>query len=208
MKKLVLNVIVLALASALFCHGQETQSSSDFSILPEKGDFSVGVDLVPIMQIIMGTDNVSEVFPVIAFKNMLSDKSALRSEIMLNYGSVKSEDLGKISTSSYGLAIGPEWRVGKSRVQGFFGVMGEFMYTKSKDENESGELTDELSIIGLGGKLFLGGEYFIAPKFSLGSRVTWGPSWARSTDLDGDQISVFSISAGNVQGAVMLSYYF
>ena len=65
--------------------------------------------------------------------------------------------------------------------------------------------------VSFGGVLkgFLGAEYFIAPKFAIGSQITWGPAYVKTTDVDSDvQVTVFDISTNNIQGALMLSYYF
>ena len=214
MKKLIFGSALLILSITVHCQGQAAQSTDNIQILPEKGDFSVGVDMVPIFKIIFGTGEDSDIIPSVNFKAMLSDKTALRTEIAINRASASSEDsdISAIS-SSYGFAIGPEWRTGNSRVQGYLGFMGAFLYSNYKfvDINEDEPLEASPSY---GGALrfFLGAECFVAPKFAIGSQVAWGPVYTRMTEkydgLEESSISGFAIGADNITGALILSYYF
>lgn len=139
----------------------------------------------------------------------MTDNLALRTEIMINYSSAKVENYGKAIESSYGIALGPEWRAGSGKVQGFYGFMGEYISVNSKTVDDNGNTEGELASSGGGLRFFLGAECFVAPKFAIGSQISWGPAYIRTTDVDSDiQVSVFDISTKNIQGALMLTYYF
>lgn len=214
MKKFTYSISLLILSAALHCHGQVLQNTDNPIFLPEKGDVSVGVDMVPILKIIFGTGETSDIVPSVNFKVMASDQVAVRTEIAVNRTSASAEDsdISQIS-SSYGVAIGPEWRTGNSRVQGYLGFMGAFLFSnyKIKDVKDDEPLGETPSYAGAL-KFFLGAECFVAPKFAIGSMVTWGPTYTTMTErYDGqDQgtISGFVISADNITGALTLSFYF
>lgn len=113
---------------------------------------------------------------------------------------VQVEDVQTIQTTNFVVGAGIEKRRGNTRVQGFFGGELQFMMTKNSAEYEYG---NEYSLInqnpsttnfggnipfagsritemeaantyGLGVRGFIGAEYFIAPKLSVGGEFGWG----------------------------------
>ena len=148
MKKLIYCFALLFLSLTLLAQGQAVQSTENTSFIPEKGDLSIGVDLVPIFMMIFDSENNYEIAPAINFKAMLSEKTALKTEITVNRASASSDNSDiSIVSSSYGVAVGPEWRLGTSRVQGYTGVMGAFLYTnmKIKDVNENDKVYTQVT---------------------------------------------------------------
>ncbi len=130
-------------------------------------------------------------------------------EIMVNYSSRNFEDVNRTVTSSYGINMGHEWRFGSTRVQGFAGVQGGVFFAMEKTTDDNDDVLDEYSSVGVGVEGFLGAEYFIAPKLSIGGQFAWGPTYSVSNDILYEQkVTVFSIDADNVSGALILAFYF
>ena len=106
----------------------------------------------------------------------------------------KETDNIKTTDSNFGMALwlGKEWRRGSTRLQGVYGaelglgfgsskrtidygLSGEQMYRN--DDDPIAERTTEIkngSTFMLGARAFLGVEYFILPKISLGAEYGWG----------------------------------
>lgn len=139
-------------------------------------------------------------------KYYINDKKAIRVGIRFGTSSDKEDEyvlkLPYATTPSYvtdqritsntvfGLSAGVEFRKGKSRLQGFYGYeAGLVLNSNTKITNTYGNpITSsnrvthvpELkggSIFGLGIRGFLGAEYFILPKISLGGEFGWGLSY-------------------------------
>jgi len=90
------------------------------------------------------------------------------------------------------VGLGKEWRRGKTRLQGFYGADAMLYVNSSKtvtDRNnynttgtgERGSLASTENTtqkngmgFGLGVQGFIGAEYFIVPKISMGCQYTWG----------------------------------
>lgn len=104
------------------------------------------------------------------------------------------EDVRKSSYNAIALGAGMEWRRGKTRLQGFYGgeALISFMGGKTTYEygnalsstntvnssqfgQNSGLLEDKQgSTFGIGLRGFIGAEYFIFPKMSIGGEFGWG----------------------------------
>jgi len=133
-------------------------SKKGITILPEKGEYSLGIDASPFLDYlgnaIMNGANSPE-FASYGFgitgKYMTSNKSALRvslSTTLYNekdyYSAVKSEltpdalspqyveDVISSSVENFRVSFGIEKRRGKSRVQGYYGVDGLIRYSNSQ----------------------------------------------------------------------------
>ena len=214
MKKLSLSLVLFALTFSLIAQDTVLTSKNGIPILPVKGDFSIGIDAVPFFNIFKDNSsspgfNFTSSIPMIAMKYFLADNRALRMELAINYRSLNYEDFGKDVVSSYGVSIGHEWRTGISRVQGYVGVQGGFLYGKSKTTDSDDNVQSEFSTIGVGVEGFLGAEYFVAPKLSIGGQFMWGPVYSVINDIETeDKTTVFDISAKNANGALMLTFHF
>ncbi len=164
MKKITLGVLFLAFASATL-HAQEPKeplrNKNGYLILPEKGDFAIGFNTVPIFAFFgnMFNGNMNNNFmsqnKFVSFlddnaiygKYFLSDKNAVRVDFRLGIHSGKFRndvyndyanspdslvvDAVKLSTQRFTLGAAYEWRVGKGRLQGVFGAGVFFKYASS-----------------------------------------------------------------------------
>lgn len=129
-------------------------------VLPQKGDWALGVDASPLFRyagnMFNGTlNNTAPTFDApgtpftIYGKYFDTDRSAYRAKMRIAYGSasrsnyvVKDEsvpdpnvlvkDTRKNTSSTVSLAFGKEKRRGSGRVQGFYGVEGMVMLSTSK----------------------------------------------------------------------------
>lgn len=96
------------------------------------------------------------------------------------------DDVFKHSATNIGLTFGKEWRKGKTRLQGFYGVeAGVALRTSDSKYNYGNPLSDfnsgsrqteskNGSTFNLGVRGFIGAEYFILPKIALGGEFGWG----------------------------------
>jgi hypothetical protein len=104
------------------------------------------------------------------------------------------KDVIKTTNSNFALALwlGKEWRRGSTRLQGVYGAEVGLGYSSSETtidygidaalmyrdlDNPVSERTTEIkngSTFMLGARAFLGAEYFILPKISLGVEYGWG----------------------------------
>jgi hypothetical protein len=124
------------------------------------------------------------------------------------------EDLRKISSYSIGLGFGKEWRRGKTRLQGFYGwegmlwLMGgktkydygnafsadnptptSYDFTNNTYGAKSVRITEQKNgnTFGVGVRGFIGAEYFLFPKISVGAEYGWG--LGISSTSEGSRIS-------------------
>jgi hypothetical protein len=213
-------------------------SKKGIPILPEQGDWAIGVDAAPFFTYAgnMLNGNAFNTSPNFLFtsgtnlygKYFVSKDMAFRGKLRLGLGSASNkaysvqdgqtdpavtvEDKQTISNTNVVLCPGIEMRKGKGRVQGFYGaeLMISLTGTKTKYEYGNGYTTTVTvptshnfgtniigaarttesktgSTIGFGLAGFIGAEYFIAPKFSIGGEFQWGPSM--STTGDGELTS-------------------
>lgn len=214
MKKCVFYVMLMMLATAVAAQENVLTSKNGIPILPVKGDFSIGIDAVPFFNLFKDNSaspgfNFANNIPAIAMKYFLEDNRALRMQYLIGYSGMNVENSGKMVETSFGAFVGYEWRTGSSRVQGYTGVQGGGFFGKDKTTDDNGDAYIEESEFGIVVQGFLGAEYFIAPKLSIGGEFTWGPSYSVFTDnITSDKVSVFEIGADNVNGALMLTFHF
>lgn len=96
------------------------------------------------------------------------------------------ENVSKVSGSDIGLKAGMEWRRGKTRLQGFYGAEAGLALGSSTKKNTFGNALSAANTssrisevkdgtqFGLGVRAFIGAEYFILPKISIGGEFGWG----------------------------------
>lgn len=119
------------------------------------------------------------------------------------------EDVHKITQSNIGVGIGKEWRRGKTRLQGVYGIEGMIWRSTERHTYEYGNALSETIVVdttangttynfgsnimtdqygntarikeekmnpvfGFGIRGFVGGEYFLFPKISVGAEYGWG----------------------------------
>ncbi|MFZ9848601.1 MAG: hypothetical protein ACO3EE_10675, partial [Flavobacteriales bacterium] len=137
----------------------------------------------------------------------MDEKTAFRGGLLLNFASASTatkvaaipattpasfvDDVAKVSTSNIGLTFGLEKRKGKTRLQGFYGAELGVMVGTAKTSNECGNALSADnpvfraaesklgSVFGLGLRGFIGAEYFILPKMSIGAEFGWGLAYTR-----------------------------
>lgn len=159
MKKTVLTVLgALMLAVSVNAQNEPLKNKNGHIILPQKGDYALGFNAVPVFNFIgnafngnNGNNSMGQNKFVSAFggntifgKYFLADNAAARIDFgfEVNKSNFKNEvfndyanspdslviDTYKFSNQRYVLGIGHEWRFGKGRVQGFGGASVYYTY--------------------------------------------------------------------------------
>jgi len=141
-------------------------------------------------------------------KYFIDEKTAYRGGIRINFSSASTatkvaaipatspatfvDDVTTVSGSNIGLTFGLEKRKGKTRLQGFYGAEAGLMFGSGKTTFEYGNdlsannaitrtaLTKGGSTFGFGLRGFIGAEYFILPKMSIGAEFGWGLAFNRT----------------------------
>jgi hypothetical protein len=256
------------------------------TILPEKGEISLGFSAMPVFSFVgnmfnnnsfnnpMGGNKfVNSMFSENAIfgKYMLDDKTAIRSHFRINIDNSKltnyvindaanspdslTTDVMKQRSQLYVIGAGYEKRRGKGRLQGIYGGEGFFMFGKSTSSYEYGNqfgmlnqaptsttnfLNGQTSSLGmrtsssstgntfgLGIRPFVGVEYFVAPKISLGAEFGWSLMFSRTGDgieykdyyepnsgnvlnksINTGGRSNFSLDTDNFNGSIYFLFYF
>jgi hypothetical protein len=200
MKKTIL--IVAATVATLAASAQMT-SKKGTAILPESGDWSIGVDATGAIEyfgnMLNGGSNgdLSWDFTngdqVITGKMMKDANTAYRVGLRLGFGSttttVGNPATGamsetKDSHNDIGLSAGLQKYRGKGRLQGIYGAEAGIGLSGSKTEwsyngtpATGAPLSSKAgSTFSFGVRGFIGVEYFFAPKMSLGGEFGWGLS--------------------------------
>lgn len=214
MKKLAVSLMLFVLSFSLFAQNEILTSKNGVPVLPVKGDLAIGIDAVPFFEIFKESGgspgfNFINNIPMIAAKYFIEDNRAYRMEFLVNYTSINEDNFGKETGNAFGVNLGHEWRRGSSRVQGYYGGQVGVLYAKNKFTDFNDNVLSDTSTIGFGIEGFIGAEYFIAPKLSIGGQFTWGPMYVMSKDyVTGEKTTEFDISTKNVNGALMLTFYF
>jgi hypothetical protein len=183
------------------------------SILPDEGDWAISIDATPFLQYFgnfIGSNGVNAA-PTMNFlsgnqtitgKYFVSPEKAYRLGIRLGFSSnstttkettlpsstpvVYVNDVSTLYNTNIGLTAGMEWRRGKTRLQGYYGVEGGLAIGTSSTNNTFGnnlspynlynriDENNEGSSVGLGVRGFIGVEYFIFPKIAFGGELGWG----------------------------------
>lgn len=99
-------------------------------------------------------------------------------------------DVYKRRNKNIGLSFGMEKRRGNTRMQGVYGVEGFIGFSSGKDKFEYGNKLENLDTgfrrlteftlsnsFSIGFRGFVGVEYFIAPNFSIGGELGYGPDF-------------------------------
>ena len=84
----------------------------------------------------------------------------------------------KASTLALSAGLGKEWRKGSTRLQGFYGADATINFTSTKWTETNNAVAnasfDAGTNFGLGLNGFIGAEYFILPKMSIGAQYNYG----------------------------------
>jgi hypothetical protein len=169
---------------------QEIKSSKGENYLPEAGDWALGFNANSVFNYIGRAFTSGNNAPTLssqldgAFvgKKFTSATEAYRVVANLRAGSNSSTDaLTGIETTNTGFGLtaglGKEWRKGKTRLQGFYGADALVSLNTGSEKvvNGSSTITKTQGLeLGLGVNGFVGAEYFIFPKMSLGAQFSYG----------------------------------
>jgi len=229
------SVLALALAFGVTtAFAQDLTSKKGEPILPEAGDWGIGIDANPFLDYAgnffgKSSANVSPSWNFMTNNQTISgryfadEKTVYRGAVRLGFGSQKAtnvvtddastaipkgtkEDTKSHATSGIGLSGGIEMRKGKTRLQGYYGgevgiffgnTLGHDVYTYGNAFSTSNTTPTSTTWTGQtpsgsapagsrptdvknGGSFqfalrgFIGAEYFILPKMSIGGEFGWG----------------------------------
>ncbi len=190
MKKIILTAAAVFAFS--FANAQDLKSSKGEAYLPQAGDWAISFDPDGLFEYagnaFNGTDGNDAPWvdsPSYGFvgKKFLTDDKALRVSANLtlnarNYNDQSNKDT-KYSNSRMDLqlGLGKEWRRGNTRLQGFYGADALLRVSSNKNSTtfEGVESTYKSGLgFGIGAQGFLGAEYFLFPKISIGAQYTYG----------------------------------
>lgn len=198
MKKIILSAV--ALMAFGFASAQDLKSKKGENYLPEAGDWAISFNATGVFNYVGNSFNgsLANTAPTVANatansfvgKKFIDAKSAYRVVANLGFGSNNftggdfnndgAVDFAtyKQSTLNLQAGLGKEWRRGSTRLQGFYGAdaLIGFASTKwSETNNAAGNSSfDAGTSINLGVTGFIGAEYFIFPKISIGAQYNYG----------------------------------
>ncbi len=228
-----ITTVAMALAFGLFtANAQDLTSKKGEPILPEEGDWGIGIDATPFLNYagnFFGKTgaNAAPSWNYLTTNNTIVGKyfkdatTAYRAAIRLGFGSQKAanyvnddtnttpdpkfvQDTRTVSYNGIGLSGGIEMRKGKTRLQGYYGGELGIFIGGSKEKYTYGNAftngntmptsTDWTTMNGVamssrntevkygstfafGLRGFIGAEYFVLPKMSIGGEFGWGISF-------------------------------
>ena len=188
MKKIILTAAAVFAIS--FANAQDLTSKKGEPYLPEAGDWAIGFNADGLFNYVGNAFNHSaNLAPSVGFqeagtfvgKKFITDKTAYRVLVNFAVGSKSDTDPSGFKTvdSKFDLqaGLGKEWRRGKTRLQGFYGAdaLLTLSSTKHKETTTGYELVDKSGMkFGIGAQGFIGAEYFLFPKMSIGAQYTYG----------------------------------
>lgn len=202
-----------------------------------------------------GSNNVNMSYvenTTIVGKYMKDATSAYRAKVALNFGSSSTEpgiiadslnDPSKVKSSSNKITLGAGMQKyrGKGRLQGFYGAEAMIglgggktthEFAKTYDSNNQTQVNrvkeaKNGSSFDFGVRGFIGAEFFVAPKMSIGAEYGWGISigsvgasettveaydftsgTVKTTTTKGGKTSDFNVGVDNSSGSIILSLYF
>jgi len=284
MKKLICSIgfsvfLISSLSAQNSTEQEPLKSKKGLTILPEQGDWALGVNAVPFLNYLGNTMNGSENNgtgfsflnndQTIFGKYFLSDDMAVRAALRIGFSSVVTnnfvlangatsaedqvEDTRTQNTGNYVISAGIEKRKGKTRIQGYYGAEALIGISTEKTEYEYGNafsstnqqvfytdnfdqgtstlgsqrflLDDPASTFTIGARGFIGIEYFIAPKLSLGGEFGWGPTFQVQGEGSAEQEFTsqgevteletpiagsrsFIMDTDNMQGSIKVMFHF
>ena len=207
MKKIFLTAAMAAMVTFAMAQGKESTTKNTTSILPKAGNVGIGNSANPFLEYagnLIGSVPVTAPYfsaPTVYGKYFLEDDLAVRVKLSLSGRSNTEKTYlpafaggdsiwdrtEKTSSMSVDLSFGLEKRIGKNRLQGFYGAELRIMSggsTKTKySYNTPLSATNTFhllssktpgTLLGIGANVFAGAEYFIAPGVSLSGEVGWG----------------------------------
>jgi hypothetical protein len=161
MKKFI-AISILLISTFAFTNAQDLTSKKGIPILPEQGDYALGIDAVPFLEYVgnffngnMGNNapSFNSAYPMTIYgKYFIDAKTAYRAKFQLGYNSytvkefvpedaeaatfdptITVEDKAQYNEMDVVLGFGLEKRRGKGRVQGIYGAEAMLMFGSDKD---------------------------------------------------------------------------
>ena len=188
MKKIILTAAAVFAFS--FANAQDLKSKKGENYLPQSGDWAIGFNADGVFNYVGNAfnGNTDNSAPSVDFqkagtfvgKRFTSDKTAQRVIANLAFGSETTEVGGaKTTDSGFDLTagLGKEWRRGSTRLQGFYGadLLLNISSTSEKMTATGYEKKTTSGLgFGVGAQGFIGAEYFLFPKISIGAQYTYG----------------------------------
>lgn len=199
MKKLFLALAFVSVAS--FAFAQDLTNKKGVNILPEAGEWAIGVDAVPFLEYVGNAfNNTDNSAPSWGYPNSMMMIQGLlvkengkryRAKARIGFGSSTQETGDTASGSAsevksnynyIGLGAGIQQSRGKGRVQGLYGAEAMIGFGGGKEETSyNGDPSPGSTIeVKQGGTFdlrirgFIGAEYFFAAKMSVAGEFGWG----------------------------------
>ncbi len=202
------TLLVIAASVATLAASAQMTSKNGATILPEAGDWSIGIGATSTLNYVgnlMNGNNDAMAFDwtndgqVITGKMMIDANTAYRAGLRLGFGSASQAESApldgelsetKVSGFDLSLSLGLQKYRGKGRVQGIYGAeasiglnSGKTEYTYQGTAAAGSLLSNKAgSGFGLGLRGFVGVEYFVAPKMSLSGEFGWGLAIASTAE--------------------------
>ena len=202
------TIMIVAATLATLVASAQMNSKNGTPILPESGDWSIGINVNPFLDYVgsfMSNDGASS--PsfdwtngndwVITGKMMKDANTAYRVRARIGYVSATVNDYTvpgstdvveqKTSNMDIDLGAGIQKYRGKGRLQGIYGAEARIAYSGATESWSSDALNADVtygSTFGLGVRGFIGAEYFFAPKMSFGGEFGWGLGIASTSETE------------------------
>ena len=164
MKKILLITLILISYNAQSQLNPVLKNKRGLAILPEKGDYSIGIGADPFLRYLgsffSNSNNMSPNANFINFysfsgKYFIKENQAYRLSFLINKNNRTSEipvfdmtpgatqfaqviNKGQLNTNQFQLNFGKEFRKGKTRLQGFAGVDGFIRFNNTNDKTTYG----------------------------------------------------------------------
>lgn len=276
MKKMTLTVLAMFILA--FSANAQLKNKKGETILPETGDWAIGIDAAPVLDYFGNmfnndaNNNINFNFTngnqQIFGKYFISENQAYRVGLRIGFinttlkntvgddadltGTKFVEDKYSRSNLNILLSAGKEWRRGHGRLQGYYGADAYLMmgnesrsYTYGNafsSTNTAPTFTNDWTnfttstgarnlkekdgfLFGFGVRGFIGAEYFVMPKLSIGGEFGWGlglmtqgkekatveywgGSVAKETEMEFVSGSQFAIDTDNLGGAIKFMFHF
>lgn len=217
------SLLILALCAGVSASAQDMNSKKGTPILPESGDWSIGISANSFLNYAGNLMNGSNTAPsfnwlnnqVITGKMMKDANTAYRAQVRIGLGSSTlknqevdldgdgSADIDSVEIKSSGtnitLGAGIQKYRGKGRLQGIYGAEAAISLGGGKTNWDANNFSLEVkdgSTFGLAIRGFIGAEYFFAPKMSLGGEFGWGIGF--SSTGEGEE----TLNAGGTSSSV------
>ena len=194
-----------------FSYAQHFTSNKGEQILPEEGDWSVGMSAHPFIHFFSNifTDaSQDRVINVPSFGDPLyfSMRRFVRDDKAIRYTMGANFDTSE-ETWSMGLGYGVEHRKGKTRLQGMWGYNGFIGIGENFDSNNLLSIPTIIYEDGynmnVSTSVFIGCEYFFLPKIAIGAEYHYGLRMQITDDK-----TTFYIGNNSSNTLVKINFYF